>query len=150
MNDDVTAETVETPGARGIGRRAMLCCAGAAAGAAALAGCAPGGGARKAEPAAKLRGKEIAKVADVPVGGGKIYPDTKLVVTQPVAGTFKAFSASCTHQGCLTDRVEDGRIECPCHGSRFKVADGTVAQGPAKRALLEYPVQVKGDGIVVV
>ncbi|MGK5551374.1 Rieske (2Fe-2S) protein [Actinomadura kijaniata] len=139
MNDDVTTG--------GIGRRAVLCGAGAL-GAAAVAGCASQP--RRAQPADGLRGKEIAKTADIPVGGGRVYADTKLVVTQPTQGQFKAFSATCTHSGCLCNRVNDGVIECPCHGSHFKVTDGSVAQGPANRGLLEYPVQVKGDGIVVV
>ncbi|MGI5169273.1 Rieske (2Fe-2S) protein [Spirillospora sp. CA-253888] len=144
MNDDVTSGGT---GRDGLGRRTVLCGAGAV-GAAALAGCAPS--ARRAEPAENMRGKEIAKVADIPVGGGKVYADTKLVVTQPVQGTFKAFSATCTHSGCLCNRVANGTIDCPCHGSKFKITDGSVAQSPANRGLLEYQVQVKGDGIVVV
>ncbi|WP_067820637.1 Rieske (2Fe-2S) protein [Actinomadura kijaniata] len=140
MNDDVTTG--------GIGRRAVLCGAGALGAAAVTAGCASQP--RKARPAADLRGKEIAKTADIPVGGGKVYADTKLVVTQPAQGQFKAFSATCTHSGCLCNRVNNGVIECPCHGSHFKVTDGSVAQGPASSGLLEYPVQVRGDGIVVV
>ncbi|WP_329520416.1 Rieske (2Fe-2S) protein [Spirillospora sp. NBC_01491] len=147
MSEDVTTGVREAPGGGRIGRRAVLCGAGAA-GAAVLAGCASGP--RPAEAAKDLKGKEIAKVADIPVGGGKIYADTKIVVTQPVRGEFKAFSATCTHSGCLTDRVAAGTIDCPCHGSRFAVADGRVEHGPASRALLEYAVQVKGDGIVVV
>ncbi|MFC9976511.1 Rieske (2Fe-2S) protein [Spirillospora sp. NPDC127200] len=144
MSDDVTSGGT---GRDGLGRRAVLRGAGAV-GAAALTGCAPS--ARRAEPAANMRGKEIAKVADIPVGGGKVYADTKLVVTQPVQGTFKAFSASCTHSGCLCNRVANGTIDCPCHGSKFRITDGSVAKSPANRGLLEYRVQVKGDGIVVV
>ncbi|TDD63619.1 Rieske (2Fe-2S) protein [Actinomadura rubrisoli] len=133
-------------GSGGVGRRAVLCGAGVA-GAAVLAGCGSGGGETDSED---LKGKEIGKAADVPVGGGKVYADTKVVVTQPSKGAFKAFSATCTHQGCLTTTVVGGLIKCPCHGSDFAIADGGVRHGPAKRALTEYQVQVKGDGIVVV
>ncbi|MFC4909181.1 Rieske (2Fe-2S) protein [Actinomadura gamaensis] len=156
MSDDATiggrGERVAGAGEgpqRAVGRRAVLCgtgAVGAALGAGMLAGCGPKS---KTASVGDLRGKEIAKVADVPVGGGKVYADTKVVVTQPSQGVFKAFSAVCTHQGCLTNRVSGGVVHCPCHGSEFKIADGSVAQGPANRALTEYPVQVKGDGIVV-
>ena len=43
-------------------------------------------------------GNAIAKTADVPVGSGLIVD--KVVVTQPTAGVFKGFSATCTHAGC--------------------------------------------------
>ncbi|WP_235017975.1 Rieske (2Fe-2S) protein [Thermomonospora echinospora] len=141
-------ETTGEPSAQVVGRRAVVCGAGVV-GAAALAGCGGGGG-RRVEAAADLKGKEVAKVADVPVGGGKVVREHKVVVTQPAAGTFKVFDARCTHSGCPVDRIRGGRMYCPCHGSEFELTDGSVAQGPASRALLEYPVQVRGDGLVIV
>jgi Rieske Fe-S protein len=90
----------------------------------------------------------LIKTADVPEGGGTILDDAKLVVTQPAAGQFKAFSAVCTHQQCLVGRVEDGLIMCPCHGSEYKITDGSVQQGPATRGLAELPVTVQGDSVV--
>jgi Rieske Fe-S protein len=143
MSDETTGEP-----SMQVGRRAVLCGAGAV-GAAALAGCGVGEP-RRADASAELKGKEIAKVADVPVGGGKVLTEHKIVVTQPTAGTFKVFDARCTHSGCPVDRIRGKRMHCPCHGSEFEIADGSVAQGPASRALLEYPVQVKGDGLVIV
>ncbi|MEV6013434.1 Rieske (2Fe-2S) protein [Streptomyces sp. NPDC051976] len=92
-------------------------------------------------------GTTLGKSADIPVGGGKIYPDHKVVVTQPTAGQFKAFSATCTHQGCLVTSVSDGTINCPCHGSKFHVADGSVANGPASSPLATQKVTVKGDEV---
>lgn len=72
--------------------------------------------------------------AAVPIGGGKIF-DGQVVVTQPKAGTYQAFSAVCTHQGCTVSRVEDEVISCPCHGSQFDISDGSVVQGPASEPL---------------
>jgi len=92
-------------------------------------------------------GEDLGPTSDVPVGGGKIYADQKIVVTQPTAGEFKGFSAVCTHQGCLVANVDGGTINCTCHGSRFSIEDGTVQGGPAPSPLSAVPVQVDGDEI---
>ena len=60
-----------------------------------------------------------------------MFSSSKVVVTQPSAGEFKAFSAVCTHAGCLVDQVASGTIDCPCHGSKFSVKNGSVVAGPA-------------------
>lgn len=91
-------------------------------------------------------GDALAATADVPVGGGMILADKEIVITQPKAGEFKAFSAICTHQGCIVDEVSGGTINCPCHGSKFKL-DGSVSQGPATAPLSSRAVKVSGDQI---
>ena len=97
-------------------------------------------------PAAAPAGNVIAKTADVPVGSGLIVD--KVVVTQPSAGVFKGFSAICTHAGCTVNKIADGTIDCPCHGSKFNL-DGTVANGPAAKPLEVKAVTVQGDSIVL-
>ena len=92
-------------------------------------------------------GTKLGPAADVPVGGGRVYETLEVVVTQPATGRFEGLSAVCTHTGCIVDKVADGLIECPCHGSRYHL-DGTVARGPAPRALTPRPVTVV-DGTVV-
>jgi Rieske Fe-S protein len=87
--------------------------------------------------------------ADVPVGGGKIYDAQQLVITQPTAGTFKAFSAVCPHQGCLVSAIENGQIQCPCHASRFAITDGAVLGGPAPTGLPTEKVTVAGATVTV-
>ena len=90
----------------------------------------------------------VAKQADIPVGGGVVYADRNLVVTQPSKGTFKVFSATCTHQGCTVGKVLDKTIDCACHGSRFSISDGSVVQGPASQPLPAIPFTVKSGEIV--
>jgi Rieske Fe-S protein len=85
---------------------------------------------------------ELGATAQIPVGGGKIFGEQNVVVTQPSAGVFKAFTATCTHQGCQVSQVTGGLIQCMCHGSEFRIADGSVAQGPATRPLAEAPMTV--------
>ena len=92
-------------------------------------------------------GEPIASAANIPVGGGTVFDQRRVVVTQPKQGTFKAFSAVCTHEGCLVSEVKNGTINCLCHGSRFKVADGSVATGPATRSLKSVNIAVSGTDI---
>ncbi|WP_055563006.1 Rieske (2Fe-2S) protein [Streptomyces atriruber] len=94
-------------------------------------------------------GPELAKTSEVPVGGGKVVKDKKVVVTQPESGTFKAFSAVCTHSGCIVAEVADGTINCPCHGSKYRVADASVADGPAPRPLPAEKITVTGNSITL-
>ena len=90
----------------------------------------------------------LATKADIPVGGGKIFKDGGgVVVTQPEAGKFKAFSAICTHQSCVVSDVASGAINCKCHGSAFSAADGSVKNGPATKGLTEKTLKIDGDNI---
>ncbi|WP_377272296.1 Rieske (2Fe-2S) protein [Peterkaempfera sp. SMS 1(5)a] len=91
-------------------------------------------------------GQALVKTSEVPVGGGVVV-DQKYVVTQPQQGQFKAFSAICTHAGCPVSSVSGGTINCPCHGSKFHVADGSVANGPAPAPLAAQNITVSGDSV---
>jgi len=92
-------------------------------------------------------GAALTSTSDIPVGGGTIFADESVVVTQPTAGEFKCFSAVCTHQGCLVSSVQDGSINCTCHGSTFDIADGAVLGGPATSPLPAVELSVEGDQI---
>ncbi|MFF7724976.1 Rieske (2Fe-2S) protein [Streptomyces sp. NPDC008001] len=126
-------------------RRSVVAAAGAAGLVTVLAACGGGdggnGGGGGDDEAKGLDGG-IAKTSDIPEGGGKVFPDRKVVVTQPAKGQFKAFSAVCTHQGCVVKDVSGGTVNCPCHGSKFNIADGSVQAGPAQRPLPEQKVSV--------
>ncbi|MFI8950494.1 Rieske (2Fe-2S) protein [Streptomyces sp. NPDC053750] len=151
--------------ASGPARRTVVAAAGAAGLAAALTAC--GGsdddasgdtGAATSAPASEEAGGSgsgggekggaaLAATADIPEGGGKVFADQKVVVTQPSAGEFKAFSATCTHQGCAVKSVSDGVINCPCHNSNFSITDGSVQSGPARKPLPAVQITVSGDSI---
>jgi Rieske Fe-S protein len=77
-----------------------------------------------------------------------INADAKVVVTQPTAGEFKAFSSTCTHMGCQVTGISGGHITCPCHGSSYSIADGSVQGGPAPRPLPKVAIKVEGDEVV--
>jgi nitrite reductase/ring-hydroxylating ferredoxin subunit len=94
-------------------------------------------------------GSSTVAAKDVPVGGGTILTDQKVVVTQPNKGDFKAFTAVCTHKGCTVAKVQGGLIMCPCHGSKFSIEDGSRQAGPAQSALASKDIAVEGDQISV-
>ena len=148
-------------------RRAVLAGAGAAC-VAALSGCtaynANNGGLAGAPPAQNTPAASggssgtgagsgnapdvLASTSDVPVGGGKILTDKRIVITQPHAGTFDAFTAVCTHQGCIVTTVSGGTINCPCHGSKFSIVNGSVVNGPASSPLAPVSIKVQGTSII--
>jgi Rieske Fe-S protein len=153
---------------RAAGRRGVLLAAGAGVGAA-LAGCstapvpydaneegvAPGSevvpaatGQASADGGAAT-GTLLGLITDIPVGGGMIYTSEKIVVTQPAKGVFKAFSAVCTHVGCICNKVANGTIDCPCHGSEFKITDGAVVTGPAPAPLPTRTITVSDGKILL-
>ncbi|MFE7467298.1 Rieske 2Fe-2S domain-containing protein [Streptomyces sp. NPDC057499] len=146
----------------GPGRRTVVVAAGTASVAAVLAACGnskESSGSSTAEPSAHTTaatptattggGTVLADTAEIPEGGGKIFADRHVVVTQPKAGEFKAFSSTCTHQGCTVSRVADGTIDCPCHGSKFNAATGAVVHGPATRPLPAKRITVAGGSIAL-
>ncbi|MFV2021856.1 Rieske (2Fe-2S) protein [Micromonospora sp. LOL_023] len=94
-------------------------------------------------------GGEGLTTSQVPVGGGIILAGQGVVVTQPAAGEFKAFSNVCTHQGCPVANLDGGTINCTCHFSSFSITDGSVLSGPAPSPLEEKAVSVDGEAITV-
>ena len=108
----------------------------------------PGAPASPSSGAASNGPSVLARTADIPVGGGKILTDKKIVITQPKAGSFGAFTAVCTHQGCTVGSVAGGTINCPCHGSKFSIANGSVVNGPATSPLAPVPIKVQGTSII--
>ncbi|MET0956027.1 MAG: Rieske (2Fe-2S) protein [Cryobacterium sp.] len=128
-----------------LSRRALLVAGGAGA-ALALAACAPAG-----NDAGSGSGKptEIALLSDVPVGGAVavMANGSQVIVSQPTAGTVVAFSAICTHAGCMVAPEKTG-LNCPCHQSLFDTATGAVLRGPATEPLAEVPVTLDGDRVL--
>jgi Rieske Fe-S protein len=92
-------------------------------------------------------GQRLAGLGQVPAGGGVILSGPKIVLTRDAGGTLHGFSAVCTHQGCVVDKVADGVISCPCHGSRFDIRTGAVLAGPAPRPLPMVQISVR-DGVI--
>lgn len=144
-------------------RRAVVTGSGVLAASAALAACStyddqpsPGrtapaesGDSPASGSGAPASGERLAATSAIPVGGGTVFADQEVVVTQPTRGTFKAFSATCPHQGCAVNKVANGTIDCPCHGSKFSIADGSVKQGPARQGLEARQVTVSGSDLLL-
>ncbi|WP_436699763.1 Rieske (2Fe-2S) protein [Nocardioides sp. BYT-33-1] len=129
-------------------RRIVFSGLGALGVAAALAGCAGDDGDGGSSAPKLTAGAELATTAEVPVGGGIVLADEKIVLTQPTAGTFLAFTAVCTHQSLLVTSVEDGTIRCANHGSSYSATTGEVEGGPAAGPLAAVDITVEGDRIL--
>ncbi|EFE73076.1 Rieske (2Fe-2S) protein [Streptomyces filamentosus] len=139
-----------------LGRRTVVAAVGAAGAAAALTACGggsdDGGGSKTVEQPGsggeqQGGGAVLAATADIPEGGGMVFAAQKVVVTQPKPGEFKAFSSTCTHQGCAVKDVSAGTITCPCHNSTFDAATGSPTGGPATQPLPAREITVEGDSI---
>jgi Rieske Fe-S protein len=102
---------------------------------------------KKAKP--KPKGTVLGATSDIPVGGGAIYTAAKVVVTQPASGQYQAFSAVCTHVGCVVNKVTSGTIDCPCHGSEFKITNGAVVAGPAPSPLPARQIKIVDDHVIL-
>ena len=96
---------------------------------------------------AGAQGSALATTSEIPVGSGKIFTSEKIVVTQPNSGDFKAFSAVCTHMGCIVSTISNGTIDCPCHGSQYSISTGAVVGGPAPSPLPAQAINVTGSNI---
>jgi Rieske Fe-S protein len=123
-------------------RRTVL--RGAALAGAAGAGLTACGPAKNGSAAGPTTAVDLGAASAVPAGGAKLYRDDKVVVSQPKPGAFKAFSAVCTHQGCVLDSVDGTTVSCPCHGSQFNAETGAVLQGPASKALPAVDIKEVG------
>jgi Rieske Fe-S protein len=100
---------------------------------------------RRAAP----RGIVLGAAREIPVGGGTIFTAARVVVTQPARGQYRAFSAVCTHVGCVLNQVTGGTINCPCHGSRFTITNGAVVAGPAPAPLPKKQIKIVDGAIVL-
>ncbi|WP_028852231.1 Rieske (2Fe-2S) protein [Thermocrispum municipale] len=144
------ADASTSPAEQGIPRRTAIAGTGVlAVTGAALVACGDDGGSGGGSAGeAPEKGSVIGKASEVEVGGATIFKEAETVVVQPKEGEFQAFSAICTHQGCVLDSVSDGTINCKCHGSKFKL-DGSVANGPAREPLPKRTVTVNDSGEIV-
>jgi Rieske Fe-S protein len=105
---------------------------------------APAGSSSAPAPAG---GVTVAK-SKVAVGGGEI--GSGVVVTQPTAGAYKAFSSTCTHMQCTVSSIDGGFIICPCHGSHYAIATGVpTPSSPAKKPLPPKTVTESGDNLII-
>jgi cytochrome b6-f complex iron-sulfur subunit len=98
-------------------------------------------------------GKVLAgTVTDIPVGKGKVVALAgKPVIVINTDQGVRAYSAICTHLGCIVAWNESARaIVCPCHDGRFNASTGAVISGPPPAPLAPVNATVEEDKIFLV
>jgi len=92
-----------------------------------------------------------ARAAELKNNTGKIFKfgsKPALLVRMP-DGTFRAFTAVCTHLNCTVQYRDDlHQIWCACHNGLYDL-EGRNVSGPPPRPLEVYEVHVQGDDVVV-
>ena len=129
-----------------LARRQVLLATGAGAGVLALAACSEDSSSSE-EPQS---GVVLLSLNELDVGQAQVATtDDGIAVAVVRTGEeeVRAFSAICTHQGCEV-RAEETDLYCPCHGSRFALADGAVTAGPAEDPLPEVAVEIQQGNVV--
>ena len=94
----------------------------------------------------------VGAVSDFPLNSGAVVPvnDEPVMVVHTEAGGIKAFSAICTHLGCIVYwHTGRGVIQCPCHDGRFNPVNGAVISGPPPRPLPPYEFEIVEGQIYV-
>ncbi len=94
----------------------------------------------------------VGSVKDLPVGQAKVLPvnDKPVIVVNTAQCDIKAFSAICTHLGCVVEWNQSKQyIMCPCHDGRFNPTTGAVISGPPPAPLPPVKVVVENDQIMV-
>ncbi len=93
----------------------------------------------------------VGSLNELAVGQGKIVPvEDKPVVIVNTRQGVRAFSAICTHLGCIVEWDSQRQfIHCPCHDGRFNPVTGAVISGPPPVPLPSVAVSVKDDNIYV-
>lgn len=104
-------------------------------------------------PAARgdgLDNVEIEGARNLPVGGATVAKvGSQVVIVLRDRKGFKAFSAACTHLGCLVEwNSADKRFHCPCHAAVFD-DNGAVVSGPPPAPLPTLKVKEIGEKVFV-
>ncbi|WP_267009429.1 Rieske (2Fe-2S) protein [Streptomyces sp. NBC_00154] len=94
----------------------------------------------------------VGRVEDFPVGEAvrQVLGEVPLLVFRQPGGHIHVLAERCSHlSGPLSDgEVADGCVECPWHGSVFRLSDGVNVRGPATAPQPSFQVRVDGDGTV--
>jgi 3-phenylpropionate/trans-cinnamate dioxygenase ferredoxin component len=93
---------------------------------------------------------KICSVDLLPLGSLKAFQiNGKEIVLINSRGSFFCLQGRCTHAGAplVEGTVENDVLTCPWHGSKFKITNGELVKGPAKKGLQAYVLNVN-DGFI--
>ena len=91
----------------------------------------------------------VGRITDIPINSARIvkFNKTPIVIVHTAEDQIKAYSAICTHLGCVVQyNNEERNFHCNCHGSIFDL-NGKNISGPAPKPLIPFKVELKEDDI---
>jgi cytochrome b6-f complex iron-sulfur subunit len=103
-------------------------------------------------PGSTKPGAVLAKVSDVPVGGGALVDagtNGLILLTAPTAGEIRAFNPTCPHAGAKVGPPHGNVITCPAHGSQFNATTGALVRGPAPHGLSTVPISIRAGKVLL-
>lgn len=92
-----------------------------------------------------------AKLSELAPNSAKIFKfgNKPGLLVRTASGDLKAFSAVCTHLECIVQyRPDTKQIWCACHNGQYNL-NGENIGGPPPRPLEAFPVNKRGEDIVV-
>jgi thiosulfate dehydrogenase (quinone) large subunit len=101
-------------------------------------------------PSTPPPGREITKASAVATGSAFGFRDnngTPAWLVHETSGDFRAFTAVCTHAGCVVQFNANAGFVCPCHGGEYSAVTGSVVAGPPPAPLTQLRVTVVGDSV---
>ncbi|MFA3782666.1 ubiquinol-cytochrome c reductase iron-sulfur subunit [Melioribacteraceae bacterium 4301-Me] len=71
------------------------------------------------------------------LGNGIFFFNSVIIIKE--GEKISVYSSKCSHLGCKINKVENGKIVCPCHGSVYGL-NGEVVKGPAVKPLKKLSI----------
>jgi cytochrome b6-f complex iron-sulfur subunit len=105
------------------------------------------------QPLPVINGSVSGRTVSVPATGALATPNSVALVSASLGSflvfrnsltSFTVLTAVCTHEGCTVTQFNGQLYVCPCHNSKYTTS-GSVANGPATRALTTFPSTLSGD-----
>lgn len=96
---------------------------------------------------------EAVKLEELPPGSSvqTAVGGHQILIHRQSEQTVHAYSAVCSHQGCIVGATDDASevFICPCHSSNFDKHTGEAVAGPAQLPLTRHQTLIQNGWVLV-